>query len=65
MSRVVDLIDSIKHMKEAQLWNAFAKEMEGDARPYILSRIYGRASRLRADRERADMAQAVVNAANR
>ena len=60
--KVVALLEEIKVMNEDALWAALKQEMAGDARPYVMSRIYGRASCLRAERERVEMAQATVNA---
>lgn len=60
MGVVLDLIESINTADEKTLWKMLDTEKKGAARPYLMSRIYGRVAKLRAERERVEMAQATV-----
>ena len=59
---ITDTLASIPKSDEATLMKMLIKEMQGAARPYLMNRIYGRFSGLRAQRERREMASATLKA---
>jgi len=46
---------------EEALWAMYKSELEGECRQYILEDIYSKATRLRRQRERREMARLVAN----
>jgi hypothetical protein len=57
---VVELIASIPSRTEQELYKLLKDEMKGEARPYLMNKLYGRFSILRAQRERVEMAKATA-----
>lgn len=59
-----DLLAQIPALSEAELWDLLAEEKRGQARLYLMQRIYHRASKLRHAREVSEMAQLAVERIN-
>lgn len=49
------LNEALNKCSEKEAWEMLESERKGEARPTFLMRIYGRAAKLRADRERRDL----------
>lgn len=46
-----DFLQAIKNLPEEECWSLLAMERSGKSRMQVLQRLYGRANKLRAQRE--------------
>lgn len=61
MATVKDTLQQAQDASEQVLWEMLQDEKKGHARLYIMRVLYGKAAKLRAQREQREIAQAVLN----